>query len=188
MSLNYTTRTVTVKQREFIELHSEAIGTLAWVWQGNNHTQVTFHMQLFDHKYEWCLLGFSLQNLTDTIFSKFRSHLSLHNALRESFLQWYQGHLPWISNLKVLPSSSLPTYPLMTQVLKSLARKAWELYSLWEMDGAQHWLLFSLVFTQLHILFPALALRALSGKHVPGCSAYEVLSLLKRMKRIAKPH
>lgn len=45
------------------------------------------------------------------------------------------------------------------------------IFPLRKMDGAQSWLLFRLVCTQLHILFPALALLALSGKHVPGCSA-----------------
>lgn len=29
---------------------------------------------MFNHKHEWCLLRFPLQNPTDTIFSKFRSH------------------------------------------------------------------------------------------------------------------
>lgn len=174
MSLNYTTMTVTVKQREFLELHSEAIRTLAWVWQGNNNTQVPFHMPLFNHKHEECFLGFSLQNTTDTIFSKFRSRPCRHHTM------------PWENHssrgtkaicLGYPTSKSFPVPLSSPTLLRPRPRNPWltklgNYIPFEKMDGAQHWLLFSLVFTQLHILFPALALLALSGKHVPGCSAY----------------
>lgn len=39
-----------------------------------------------------------------------------------------RAHLPQISGLKTLPSSSLPTYPLMTQALKSLTDTARGIY------------------------------------------------------------
>lgn len=41
-----------------------------------------------------------------------------------------RAHLSQISGLRTLPSSSLPTYPLMTQALESLAVTARELCSL----------------------------------------------------------
>lgn len=164
MTLNYTTSTLSAKQREFTELYSEAILILDWA-----HTQVIFHLQLFNHKYEWSLLRFTLQSPTDTTFLKFRSHLCHDTSPWENHLS---------SDTKTIclryPISQpfpVPLYPLMTQALKSLAHKAWELYSLWE-NG---W--FPILASVQFDFYPnahtisSTCLLALSGRHVPGCSA-----------------
>lgn len=150
MSLNYTTSTLTSKQKEFIELYSEDTLNLDWV-----HTQVTFYMQLFNHKHEWCLLS-SCCRIPQTPSFRNSGHIPV-------IMQHHQIIVPQVVPR---PSASDSQSQNPSQFLSPLlGPRPWNPWLTKhgnyipseKMDGAQLWLLFSLVFTQMCILFPVLA-------------------------------
>lgn len=168
MGLNYTTSTLTAKQREFRELYSEVTLIVDEV-----HTQVIFiYTQLFSHKYECCLLRFTSQNPTDIIFSKFRSRPCHYTTRWENYPSHGTKSTPASDIRSQNPSQFLATHlPSHDPGLGILGchslRIMFPLRNGWRLTLAS--VQFGL-YPNAHTISSA-CLLALSGKHVPGCSA-----------------